>query len=310
MKTLTRMAATVFAVALVAAACDQGATSPAGTDGPAVTPAGPSLAVGDIITKPAATELQEKVVVCKNGPTATFTVEVASVEVTGSPFTINDGECVIVYQHAGETETVEVVENVPAGVQLDEVVKTQLTCKLGLGVNCDPLSFPDITGPTTVFTGPLAGPATSATFSGLVGGSLGGASTWGLSGALLEFTNSLIPTGGGEGCTPGFWKNRGLTLGWPAPYLTSDSYDATFGVVSGFGGTLLDALNAGGGGEIALGRHAVAALLNAASPDVDYDLSVAEVIQLVQDAYNSGDFEDAKDILQGFNEQLAEGFCE
>lgn len=132
-------------------------------------------------------------------------------------------------------------------------------------------------------------------------------------GILVTFENTFTPPpppGGGEGCTPGFWKNRGLRLGWPAPYAPGDSYDAVFGVTSSFGGTLLDAVRRGGGGEIALGRHAVAALLNAASGNVDYDLSVAEVIALVQDAYAGGDFEGAKDELEPFNEQNAPGFCD
>lgn len=123
-------------------------------------------------------------------------------------------------------------------------------------------------------------------------------------GILVTFVNTFTAPGGGEGCTPGFWKNRGLTLGWPTPYAPGDSFDGTFGVTSSFGGTLEDALNRGGGGESALGRHAVAALLNAASGDVDYDLTEAEVIQLVQDAYNGLiSFEDAKDELEALNEQ-------
>lgn len=129
-------------------------------------------------------------------------------------------------------------------------------------------------------------------------------------GVLVTFENTFTPTGGGEGCTPGFWKNRGLRLGWPAPYAPGDSYDTVFGVTSDFGGTLLAAVRRGGGGETALGRHAVAALLNAASSNVDYDLSEAEVIALVQGAYSSGDFEGVKDELEGFNEQNAPGFCD
>jgi hypothetical protein len=52
-----------------------------------------------------------------------------------------------------------------------------------------------------------------------------------------------------------------------------------------------------GGGENALARHAVAALLNASSPDVDYYTDVAGVIALVQEAYATGEFESAKDLL-------------
>jgi hypothetical protein len=50
-------------------------------------------------------------------------------------------------------------------------------------------------------------------------------------------------------------------------------------------------------------RHTVAALLNAASPDVDFDLTVAEVIGAFQAAFDSGDFDTTKDLFAGLNEQ-------
>ena len=49
-------------------------------------------------------------------------------------------------------------------------------------------------------------------------------------------------------------------------------------------------------------RHAVAALLNAASPGVNYFYSEAEVIALVQDAFNTGDYETSKNLLEAQNE--------
>ena len=67
--------------------------------------------------------------------------------------------------------------------------------------------------------------------------------------------------------------------------------------------TLLQALNAQGGGVNALARHAVAALLNASNPDVDSDFTTAEVIALVQEAIATGDFERIKNILAAANEQ-------
>ncbi len=68
--------------------------------------------------------------------------------------------------------------------------------------------------------------------------------------------------------------------------------------------TLLEALQSGGGGINALARHAVAALLNASSSDVDSDLTTAEVIDIVQDAVASGDFETAKNLLAASNESV------
>ena len=107
--------------------------------------------------------------------------------------------------------------------------------------------------------------------------------------------------GGGEGCTPGYWKQDHHLDSWNV-YGPDDSYDAVFGVTSSKGWTLLEAAAAKGGGEKALARHATAALLNSANPDVDYEYSTAEVIALVQDAYATGDFEDAKDSLEYQNE--------
>ena len=69
---------------------------------------------------------------------------------------------------------------------------------------------------------------------------------------------------GGEGCTPGYWKQRHHLGSWTG-YGPGEDYDVVFGVVASFDKTLLEALWQGGGGEKALGRHAVAALLNTTS---------------------------------------------
>lgn len=95
-------------------------------------------------------------------------------------------------------------------------------------------------------------------------------------------TPTNTPPPDGEGCTPGYWKNH-LGAWPPTGYSPSDDFDTTFGVdFFLMNKTLLEALNAGGGGVYRLGRHGTAALLNAAHPDVNYAYSVAEVIALVQ----------------------------
>ena len=85
----------------------------------------------------------------------------------------------------------------------------------------------------------------------------------------------------------------------PTGYSTGDYFDDVFGVGPHI--TLLKAVRMGGGKEKALIRHATAALLNATHPNVDYPLTEAEVIALVQDAYATGNFNDAKDILDEYN---------
>ena len=100
---------------------------------------------------------------------------------------------------------------------------------------------------------------------------------------------------GDEGCSQGYWKNHTASWGL-TDYNTYDRYEDVFGVP--YEKTLLQALNSGGGGQNALGRQAVAALLNASHPSVDYFYAEDEVIEIVQDAYDTGDYERAKDLLE------------
>ena len=68
--------------------------------------------------------------------------------------------------------------------------------------------------------------------------------------------------------------------------------------------TLLQGLQEGGGGVDALTRHAIAAVLAAAHPEVDFPLSVAVIPAAVNAAFASGDaatIEALKNVLDGFN---------
>ena len=122
------------------------------------------------------------------------------------------------------------------------------------------------------------------------------------SGTLTVTCTPPPPPPGGEGCTPGYWKQTQHFDSWVGTgFAPGDSFDTVMGVDSSFG-TLLDGVRAKGGDENALARHAVAALLNASSSGVDYEFTSAEVIALVQDAYASGDFETAKNLLEAENE--------
>jgi len=103
-----------------------------------------------------------------------------------------------------------------------------------------------------------------------------------------------------QGCTPGYWKQPHHFDSWVG-YAPDDYFDEVFGVGQHI--KLIDALWLRGGGENALMRHAVAALLNAAYyPDMDY-ISPAYVSSLVQEAYfGSREVEDVKDELAAYNE--------
>ncbi len=100
---------------------------------------------------------------------------------------------------------------------------------------------------------------------------------------------------GDEGCSQGYWKNHRNSWG-PTDYDTEDEYNDVFEVP--YYKTLFGAIESGGGKEYALGRQAVAALLNAAHPGVDYYYTENEVINIVQDADDTGDFEGAKNRLE------------
>jgi hypothetical protein len=107
-----------------------------------------------------------------------------------------------------------------------------------------------------------------------------------------------------NGCTPGFWKNH--INEWAATgYQTSDSFNSTFGVTAfSPDRTLLDAVQTGGGGADALGRHAVAALLNAVVlGSSNYGLSESQIKTMVQDAFSpGGNIEATKNQFESFNE--------
>jgi hypothetical protein len=111
---------------------------------------------------------------------------------------------------------------------------------------------------------------------------------------------------GGQGCSPGYWKqcdladpkgkNQQHCHAWAdtesipphaaGPYSPLDLFNSVFGVNAFPGKTLLAVLQQGGGGLNALGRHAVGALLNAASPGVNYELSPQQVIDKFKEAFN------------------------
>ena len=99
---------------------------------------------------------------------------------------------------------------------------------------------------------------------------------------------------GNEGLTPGFWKNH--TEQW-ANYTTSQTLESVFDVPDALGldnATLLEALNFGGGAGAKgaaqnLFRHAVAAILNAQHPLVEYPITAATIVTRVNAALATND---------------------
>jgi len=117
---------------------------------------------------------------------------------------------------------------------------------------------------------------------------------------------------GAEGCTPGYWKNHPESFAGTG-YATDDTVGEVFTSLAGTSVgdlTLIEALNLGDGGLNALLRQAVAALLNASSPEVDYPLDAATVIALTNAAVLSGQYEATKNLLDQYNNFGAPGFCD
>ena len=242
----------------------------------------------DILPTPSAGNNQanfEEFELCKTGSSASFSysIIVYGAPSKGSPgqpqtgtVSLAAGECRILALFGGNGADVTVTEtSAQGGYHLDHVDLTLL----------------DDNGSSTSSS---AGPSANAYISG--NGGLGS------HGALARFFNTVTEIVGGQGCTPGYWKQEQHFDSWPAGYLPSDLFSKYF--EDAFPGkTLLFVLWQGGGGLNALGRHTVSALLNAASDGVNSDLTVQQVINGFNGVFPGGDYEGQKDIFAGFNEQ-------
>ena len=110
-------------------------------------------------------------------------------------------------------------------------------------------------------------------------------------------SEQVSPQSGNEGCSHGFWKNHEGE--WPSGYNTGDLLNSIFNQECLYGlgnNTLLEALDfSGGSGKGNAGaakillRQAVAALLNASHPDIDFPMTEAEVLSEVNSALCSDD---------------------
>lgn len=217
----------------------------------------------------------ETLVVCKEGSSASFEVAYVGGEAPTSltpSFTLNAGECAVVAQGLGTKLTV--TELVTPAFTLDHVHVTTLL-------------------PKSMSESDSAGPSVSIT----IGNDQG-----------HELTYYNVPTPppppppGGEGCTPGYWKQPQHFDSWNG-YTPSDRFGDIFAASPLDNLSLLAVLKQGGGGIKALGRHTAAALLNAANAGVASGLTTADVIAAFNAAVASGDIEGQKNIFADLNEQ-------
>lgn len=284
--TLKRLAgASVIGAILALAACGDGApTASLKSPGSAmfgVIPSGNPPA----FSTPGQVDL-EFLEICKQypagvtGPSVTFDIDVTGGTTQSFEVTLAGGQCREVWVNGGgAADNVTVTEQVPAGFAASYVKTTR------------------VQGGSPVTGASVASNVATATIGGP-----------GIPGALIVFTNTPLsppPSTGNKGCTPGYWKQTHHFDSWPAAYNPDDSFNQAFGIgTKWFANSLSldDALGQGGGGAKALGRHAAAALLNAASGF--YPLTVDQVIAAVQAAYNNNSLvESTKNILANNNER-------
>ena len=125
----------------------------------------------------------------------------------------------------------------------------------------------------------------------------------------------LVITDEPQGCSHGFWKSHDgsgpQASEWPSPYTPSYTLGSSFAFpfeLAGFGafsfGAALDFTGGPGldGATRILLRNAVASELNAAHPDVDYPMTVAQVRAAVNAALASLD----RDTMLALNDELDE----
>ena len=97
-----------------------------------------------------------------------------------------------------------------------------------------------------------------------------------------------------NGCTWNYWANP-LHLDKWTGYSPSQQFSDVFGV--DVPGTLLDVIRTPGRNKDAIAREGVAALLNAAHPDVPYPVTEAEIIAKVKLAIETGDPDAARMVI-------------
>ena len=201
--------------------------------------------------------------------------------ITSNPAIVGDGACLVV-----------ATPGAGAGFfHADLVTATQISVPMGAsltGIQVEDATY-SYAGTTTTLLG-VTSTAQTDPATGLLGNERA---------TRITFSYEA-ETMGGEGCTPGYWKQSQHFSDWTG-YTPNQAFSSVF--EDAFPGmTLVQVAAQGGGGLKALGRHTVAALLNAASGGVDFGMTTTEVINAFNAVYPGGDYETLKDVLAGLNE--------
>jgi hypothetical protein len=102
---------------------------------------------------------------------------------------------------------------------------------------------------------------------------------------------------GGQGCSPGYWKNHAFPAGYSKGQLFSSVFENAFP-----GLTLQAVLELKGGGLNALGRQTVSAYFNAVALGSNYEMTAAQVIAAFNAAYPGSDYETLKNQFEGLTD--------
>ena len=110
-----------------------------------------------------------------------------------------------------------------------------------------------------------------------------------LNDSTIDFGYRTPPEGDPEACGPGFWRHESHFAHWGAPFTPDTRLSAVLDRSVPGDPTLYGALNDPGGHPHNVLFHGVAALLNAACPEVNYSLTTQEVVSLLRDLMDGAD---------------------
>ena len=105
-------------------------------------------------------------------------------------------------------------------------------------------------------------------------------------------------TASGEGCAVSFWRAEENLVHWPEARQPGRSAGEFFPDL-----THLDVLWSEGDGLNALGREAVASLLSADHPGVDFEITSSQVGSAFRKAAGAGEYEGLKNVLSALNQR-------
>jgi hypothetical protein len=224
------------------------------------------------------------VLVKKIGPVATYTFDLSASQgifSNGNPVTVNAFEWTRFWEAVDPTAPItslDIFERLAPNMKVDSAWITPIA-RAADGILTDQDNFKQLVIGTNQLTVPNVGYD---------------------NGAYVIIYNSEGK--GGAGCTPGYWRQEHHYDSWVG-YTPTQTFKKAFGVDAFPGMTLGQVVRINGGGLNALGRHAVAALLNSTSLGGDYPMTTKEVIALFQSAYKSGSYEQAKNTFANLNER-------